>query len=196
MHVLRRARLSVLIGVAIGLAAGGIAYASIPGPGGVIHGCYLKQGGNLRVVDSAASCKSSEGSLSWNQRGVTGATGTSGAAGTTGATGPSGPTGPAGSVRAWAFIVLSFNPPSASIARGHNVAAVARGAAGTYCVLLDPSIDVTTAGVVVTPSGGGTGANANADGCILNNLHGIIVHIFDTATETGVDPGGFTLVVP
>jgi len=82
----RRVRWAALGAVACALVMGGIAYASIPGPDGVIHGCYLTNG-NLRVIDSAASCKSNETSLNWNQQGVTGPSGP------TGATGPTGPTG-------------------------------------------------------------------------------------------------------
>jgi hypothetical protein len=91
-----RVRLTALVAVVLGLAAGGIAYASIPGPGGVINGCYLKSGGALRVIDSAAKCKSGETSLNWNQKGPTGARGPTGANGTTGATGPTGPSGTSG----------------------------------------------------------------------------------------------------
>jgi hypothetical protein len=158
MRFLRRARVSVFIAVAIGLAAGGIAYAAIPGPGGVIQGCYQKSGGSLRVVDSAASCKPSEKSLSWDQRGATGPSGTPGAVGATGATGPSGPAGPSGSTRAWALI---DGLPSSSIVYGHDVASVAHSStdAGVYCVLLDPSIDVTTA--AAHPS---AGRHASASG--------------------------------
>ena len=32
--------------------AGGIAWAAIPGPGGVIQGCYKQNNGQLRVVDT------------------------------------------------------------------------------------------------------------------------------------------------
>jgi hypothetical protein len=34
------------------LVAGGIAYATIPDAGGVIHGCYQKNQGTLRVIDT------------------------------------------------------------------------------------------------------------------------------------------------
>jgi hypothetical protein len=95
----RRVRWAALGAVACALVMGGIAYASIPGPDGVIHGCYLTNG-NLRVIDSAASCKSNETSLNWNQQGVTGPSGP------TGATGPTGPTGPS---QAFVPTPTSFN---------------------------------------------------------------------------------------
>jgi Collagen triple helix repeat (20 copies) len=95
------------IGVATGglaLAAGGVAVASdgIPGSDGVIHGCYQKNNGELRVVPEGSSCRNDELGLTWNRQGPTGPTGPTGAVGHTGptgsagATGATGPTGPSG----------------------------------------------------------------------------------------------------
>jgi hypothetical protein len=86
----RLAGLLVLVAVALGLA--GWAYASIPARGGRIDSCYLRVGGQLRVIDRAAGarCRAGERPLSWNQRGRRGP------AGPAGPTGPVGPTGPAG----------------------------------------------------------------------------------------------------
>jgi hypothetical protein len=69
------------------LVAGGIAYATIPDGGGVIHGCYQKNQGTLRVIDAdkAQTCASSESPLNWSQTGPQG---------TPGQQGPPGPTGP------------------------------------------------------------------------------------------------------
>jgi hypothetical protein len=78
-----------LIGVlvaALAVAIGGIAYAAIPGPDGVIHGCY-KGDGTLRVVDHDVACKTNETRLTWNQTGPQGPAG------------PQGPQGEPGSVR-------------------------------------------------------------------------------------------------
>jgi len=78
-------------------AAAGIAYASIPDGAGVIHSCYQKNGGNLRVIDSATDrCRPSEVALDWNQTGPSGARGATGPAGPPGAQGPAGPSGPQG----------------------------------------------------------------------------------------------------
>jgi hypothetical protein len=41
-------------GIAAVLVCGGIAFASIPGSGGTISGCYANDGGSLRVIDSGA----------------------------------------------------------------------------------------------------------------------------------------------
>jgi hypothetical protein len=59
----------------------------------VIHGC-LSSTGTLRVIDSAETkCKTTEKSLTWNQKGQRGATGAAGPAGPAGARGPAGPAG-------------------------------------------------------------------------------------------------------
>ena len=105
MHRLRRASRGgrLLLALVLGTAIFGIAtavQASIPDPSGVIHGCYMKSGGALSVIDaSVTTCKSGQTALDWNQRGVTGPTGAQGPVGAKGATGQAGPkgaTGPAG----------------------------------------------------------------------------------------------------
>ena len=46
------------------LVVAGVAYATIPDSGGVIHGCYSKSGGSLRVIDaSVTNCSKSETAL-------------------------------------------------------------------------------------------------------------------------------------
>jgi hypothetical protein len=82
-----------LVGLAIvgALVVGGIAYATIPDAGGVIHGCYKKSSpnqGTLRVIDSekGQTCASAETPLNWSQ---TGPQGIQGPKGDTGPTGPS-----------------------------------------------------------------------------------------------------------
>jgi hypothetical protein len=53
--------------------AGGIAYATIPAPDGVISACYGKSGGTVRVIDSAVTkCGRNETSLDWNRQGPKG----------------------------------------------------------------------------------------------------------------------------
>jgi hypothetical protein len=88
-------KLAVIAAAAVSLMAVGFAVGAIPGPGGVINGCYKDANGDLRVIDPSSSkkelqaCKKEETPLSWNQQGQQGATGA------TGATGPSGPQGDA-----------------------------------------------------------------------------------------------------
>ena len=74
-----------LIAVAVALvaiAAGSTAFAAIPDGGGVIHGCYDKNSGQLRVTDTDTntpkSCTSKEAALAWNQQGPAGPSGITG----------------------------------------------------------------------------------------------------------------------
>jgi hypothetical protein len=97
------------------VVGGGVALATIPGTDGVIHTCYAKSGGALRIIDPAqSSCGTGESQLTFNQtgpqgpmgspgpqgpKGDTGSQGPAGAPGAkgdTGATGPAGPQGPQG----------------------------------------------------------------------------------------------------
>ena len=93
-----RKRVVFLTMLAALVTAGGVAYASIPASNGTLNGCYRTAGGDnqgqLRIVDSASSCRSNETSLTFNQQGV------AGPAGPTGPAGPAGPAGPTGSTGA------------------------------------------------------------------------------------------------
>ena len=96
---------------AVGLlvaAGGAVGLASIPDSGSVIHGCYGRLTGLLRVIDTEGlhpeRCFPGEVSLTWNQKGPAGPTGPQGVpgpigpagpAGQAGAQGPAGPAGPA-----------------------------------------------------------------------------------------------------
>ena len=107
----RGRRMFVLATMAV-LLTGIIAFASIPGPNGVINGCYARSGGALRVIDgSVTQRKAGETSLNFNQtgpqgpagpvgpqgpQGPQGLQGPQGTTGATGATGDTGATGPAG----------------------------------------------------------------------------------------------------
>jgi hypothetical protein len=108
----------VIAGLALGA---GIAYASIPDSGGVIHGCYANKDGSLRVIDtgSGGACDSKkETLLNWNQKGPTGARG---------------PTGPAGASHGYYSYggLLSFTTLGGSFA---TVGKLAGLPAGTYVV--------------------------------------------------------------
>lgn len=50
---LPRRALLVVAGIGAGLAVSAVALATIPDSGGVIHGCYKKSGGTLRVIDNS-----------------------------------------------------------------------------------------------------------------------------------------------
>ncbi|HYH48391.1 MAG TPA: hypothetical protein VEG38_02480 [Acidimicrobiia bacterium] len=77
------------------LVAGTVAFANDPHDG-VIHGCYDKQSGQLRLVDDDARCRDDERAIAWNERGRRGEPGPRGADGPAGPPGPKGETGPAG----------------------------------------------------------------------------------------------------
>ena len=86
---------AVLAGV---LAAGTVAYASIPDGDGTISGCYANKTRLLRVVDAATEqCRPEETAISWNETGPQGPQGLPGPQGEQGLQGPPGPQGPAGS---------------------------------------------------------------------------------------------------
>lgn len=79
------------------LVAGGVAYATIPDDHGVIHGCYTRSGGSLRVIDAGVTnCSNKETALNWNVTGPAGPQGTTGPQGDPGPQGSQGPQGPAG----------------------------------------------------------------------------------------------------
>jgi hypothetical protein len=74
---------ALIIGIvaAFVVTVGAIAYASIPGPDGVIHGCYKTTNpaqGSLIAIDSAATCPSGFAALNWNQTGPQGPAGAPG----------------------------------------------------------------------------------------------------------------------
>jgi hypothetical protein len=58
----------MLVGASVGIATGAV---GIPGPGGVIQGCY-DSGGNVKVVAYGAACPRTYTPLQWNQQGIQG----------------------------------------------------------------------------------------------------------------------------
>jgi hypothetical protein len=94
-HVARVLRVLIPTTFALAIAVGvGVATGAIPDSGGVIHGCYEQDEGQLRVIDTArgGACRPSETPLNWNQ------TGPQGPKGDTGPQGPKGDTGAGGAV--------------------------------------------------------------------------------------------------
>lgn len=53
-------------------AVGGVALATIPSANGVIHACYVKRTGALRVVSGKHRCPSGQAPLHWNVQGPRG----------------------------------------------------------------------------------------------------------------------------
>ncbi len=97
----RRKTVVVLIGVAVLALGVGVAVASIPDAGGVIHACYKTNQGQTRIVESAADCNPSETAIQWNQTGLPGPTGPQGPQGPTGPQGLVGPPGPLDDHTVW-----------------------------------------------------------------------------------------------
>lgn len=74
--------------------AGGVAWAAIPGPSGVIQGCY-DSGGNVKVVE-ALPCPKGHTPFVWNQQGTQGPKGDTGEPGERGPAGLPGERGDTG----------------------------------------------------------------------------------------------------
>jgi hypothetical protein len=88
-----------LSAVALLVVLGGVAWAAIPGPNGIIHACYKRRGGALRVINTSAhaKCGHREAELNWSETGPPGPRGGRGLMGARGLTGARGAVGPAGS---------------------------------------------------------------------------------------------------
>jgi hypothetical protein len=83
--------------LALVFAMGGGAYAAFsPVHDGVIHTCFRKSNGALRVVRAGARCGRRERALAFNQRGPVGPRGATGIQGPVGKTGATGKTGASG----------------------------------------------------------------------------------------------------
>ena len=70
--------------------------AVIPGPSGVISGCFKKANGQLRLVEDVNDCNPSENPITWSVQGSPGPAGPQGPVGPIGPTGPTGPVGDKG----------------------------------------------------------------------------------------------------
>ena len=117
-------------------AASIFAIGAIPGRDGVIHACYKKKGGALRVVAAGKKCPRGTRALSWNQRGLAGANGPKGA---TGVQGVGGAKGEAGTAVAYARVAADGTlEPGDNGKQNKNVVAGnvehdATTGAGHYC---------------------------------------------------------------
>jgi hypothetical protein len=91
----RRSIVAAVAGAIVAaVLAGGVAWAAIPGTGGVIQGCY-DSGGNVKVVE-ALPCPRGHTAFQWNQQGIQGLKGDKGDPGPQGLTGPQGAKGDKG----------------------------------------------------------------------------------------------------
>jgi hypothetical protein len=91
----RKRLLTGAVGALLAAAiAGGVAYATIPGPGNVYSACMLKGIGTIRLIDKSlpatnlmSRCTDKETEISWNQAGQPGPPGAPGTKGEPGAPG-------------------------------------------------------------------------------------------------------------
>ena len=164
--------------LALVLAMGGGAYAAIgPVQNGVIHSCFSRHTGALRVVNAGARCRRQERALNFNQQGpvgpsgltgpagpvgLTGAAGKTGKTGATGKTGPAGATGATGaagtSVTSAALAVGNANCPSggASFTSVSGTTFACNGSASAFATV--NATGSLAAGKNVTAVAVGTGA--------------------------------------
>ena len=113
------------LGLAVATVGGAVmVVATIPDSSGVIHACYSRSGGNIRVIDdSVTGCKTGETALAWGVQGPQGPSGPAGPKGDTGATGDTGPTGPRGPSdgfftnqdHSFSAVALPTAPPGATV---------------------------------------------------------------------------------
>lgn len=114
----RRDVLAATVGaIAATALAGGLAWAAIPGDGGVIQGCY-DSGGNLKVV-AAPPCPKGYTPLAWNQTGPQGPPGVQGPQGQPGADGADGQDG--------VSVTSADEPPGPNCASGGSEFTAAGG---------------------------------------------------------------------
>jgi hypothetical protein len=175
--------------IAVFLALGGGAFAavsSIAGPGGVIHGCYTKQHGNLRLVAAGTRCSRRERAIAFNQQGPSGfgmrghygVRGAPGPQGSQGIPGPRGETGPRGPGATTFGATLEQNAKPAQLAILVNGVTVSgRCAAGS--VVLELS---------VMESGLQTSGTAT-QGTLLTAADNEGVHAVTVESPTRVDYG-------
>jgi Collagen triple helix repeat (20 copies) len=184
----RRGGLVVAAVVVVAVAAGGIAYASIPDSNGVIHGCYRKTSGQLIVIDSSGKgCEEGWTPLNWSQtgpkgatgatgptgptgptglKGATGPTGATGLKGATGATGPTGPTGATGATGPTGATGATGIPGVSGLVRVAGPSVSLSGCCATAFATCPPGTKLVGGGYVREGSGAGAGNNAYA---VLSN---------------------------
>ena len=141
--------------VAVVLSATGLAVAAIPDSNGVIHSCYSKSNGSLRVV-KGTKCRKGEKKLKWNQQGETGPPGPRGAPGA------AGPPGAAGTPGAAAGFAASTTGVETTVSPGADILQL-NLPAGQYIVQTTMSVQNTspssTSSITECTLSGGTGSD-------------------------------------
>lgn len=186
--------------IATAVLVGGIAYAQIPGPLGVITGCYNNKNGALRVIDPTkpkTTCAAkTETQLKWNQKGVPGAPGTpganggngspgpAGAPGAQGGTGPKGDPGIGGTCSGYPHVGIDWSIPGSTPGNGCNFVGIDLETANGQENLSDANltnVNMTNGFMANTNFTNVNFTGANLTGANLINDTGL-----GTATVTGV----------
>jgi hypothetical protein len=170
-----RSKIAIAIAAALGTALlGGVAWATIPDSGGVIHACFDSKSGNLRVLDAPShTCGKFETSLDWNQQGSPGPAGPAGAAGAagpagptgsagaTGAAGPAGPAGPTGPAGADATNLWALVSDDGSLRAGSHATAATSVGSSEFRVTFDQDVSACAYSVTQQTPGGFFDGNQN-----------------------------------
>ena len=191
------------------LLIGGIAWATIPGDGGVINACYGKVGGVVRVIDVAKGEKcltALETPLSWNQKGQKGEPGLPGATGLPGMNGsdgrdgvsptvgqlaPGGPNCPAGGAA-----ITDADGSTAFVCSGQPFSGTFTSPSGEYSIsVTDTGISLARGGTPVVQIAGSsieiTGHNvavtSELDATILVGRNALVTSGQNTMITTGGD---------
>ena len=155
----RRRSIAVAVIAAAALAVAGIGYATIPDSTGVVHGCFQKASGMLRVIDTGAgqTCRSDETTLTWNQTGLQGPQG------------PPGPPGPRGGLGPTAYVEFGNDEmePNQQVLSGF----VPTGSDSPACLVTLAESNFAVAGTTVY-----------CGSRYFNGSWGIMVHVLFPAT--------------
>ena len=190
--------------LALVFAMGGGAYAavtSIPGSDGIIHGCYSKSSGVLRLVGSKKRCSKRETAIAFSQRGRDGASGPAGVAGLPGTPGQQGAPGPVTGLLARGVTLRGTY--SVRDQAGAPSADLSVPISWGFSLALAPATHLIPAGSPA-PSGcaGGTGSAPAADPgnlCIFEtggtNVSSVVVFDPVTAAFNTSEPYGTGLIV-
>jgi type VI secretion system Hcp family effector len=194
-----------LAGGALVIALGAVAYATIPGPAGVIHGCF-DRAGNLRVIDASSDeCRRNETPITWNHtgpqgpagiigpEGPAGAQGAVGLVGAPGAMGAMGPAGPAG-VNGAPGSTGAQGPAGPAGASGSGGSTAPHDVVGVITIPVSPPDPctpqiyafhwgVSNTGSLATGAGGGAGKAQSQAFTFVKALDACSPHLFVSTAE-------------
>jgi hypothetical protein len=180
-----------LIVVIVAVVAASAAFATIPDAGGVIHGCFTKSGGTLRVIDATVTnCKATEMSLNWNQSGQPGLPGPQGPKGDTGAKGDTGPQGPKGDTGSGVLKTIGGLVSDAGVLQVGSGVTASKAGPGDYVLTFPDGTWQSFPVIQVTPFGlPGFFPVAEIGSVVANAAGGAVAHILISKTANTFTPG-------